>query len=118
MIDQTPSQWPASTIEGPAMSPLQIAFDTLTATATPPAAAEHIAATDPDPTAVYLLTSGSAGKPRALIQTQPMIAINARAALLERRLRRSRPGYDDYLARTSAFIPWPPKRPQQQGTAS
>jgi len=25
-------------------------------------------------------------------------------------IRRHRPGYDDYVARTSAFIPWPPKR--------
>ncbi len=32
------------------------------------------------------------------------------AALLERRLKRSRPGYEEYLARTSSFIPWPPKR--------
>ncbi len=31
------------------------------------------------------------------------------AALLERRLKRSRPGYEEYLQRTSAFIPWPPK---------
>ncbi|MFT6771268.1 DUF1295 domain-containing protein [Congregibacter sp.] len=32
------------------------------------------------------------------------------AALLERRLKRSRPGYAEYIARTSGFIPWPPKR--------
>jgi steroid 5-alpha reductase family enzyme len=32
------------------------------------------------------------------------------AALLERRLKRSRPGYEDYVARTSGFIPWPPKK--------
>jgi steroid 5-alpha reductase family enzyme len=32
------------------------------------------------------------------------------AALLERRLRRSRPGYEEYLQRTSSFIPWPPRR--------
>lgn len=31
------------------------------------------------------------------------------AALLERRVKRSRPEYADYIARTSAFIPWPPK---------
>lgn len=31
------------------------------------------------------------------------------AALLERRLKRSRPGYEDYIRRTSSFIPWPPK---------
>lgn len=30
----------------------------------------------------------------------------------ERRLTRSRPGYDDYQRRTSALIPWPPKPPQ------
>ncbi len=32
------------------------------------------------------------------------------AALLERRLKRSRPGYTDYIERTSSFFPWPPKR--------
>lgn len=31
------------------------------------------------------------------------------AALLERRVQRSRSGYADYIRRTSAFIPWPPK---------
>ncbi len=31
-------------------------------------------------------------------------------ALLERGLRKSRPGYDDYVARTSGFIPLPPRR--------
>ncbi len=31
------------------------------------------------------------------------------AALLEKGLRKKRPGYDEYIARTSSFIPWPPK---------
>tara|TARA_R110000824_G_scaffold366730_1_gene555483 strand:+ start:92340 stop:93143 length:804 start_codon:yes stop_codon:yes gene_type:complete len=31
------------------------------------------------------------------------------AALLERRLQRSRPEYVAYMQRTSAFLPWPPK---------
>ncbi|MDO8289543.1 MAG: DUF1295 domain-containing protein [Parvibaculum sp.] len=31
------------------------------------------------------------------------------AALLERRVQRSRPAYADYMRRTSAFLPWPPK---------
>ena len=31
------------------------------------------------------------------------------AALLERRLLKKNPGYADYIARTSKFIPWPPK---------
>jgi steroid 5-alpha reductase family enzyme len=37
--------------------------------------------------------------------------------LLERRLRRSRPGYDDYIARTSAFLPWPPKNLRDKGSS-
>lgn len=32
------------------------------------------------------------------------------AALLERRMKRSRPGYEDYIARTSSFIPRPPRK--------
>lgn len=30
--------------------------------------------------------------------------------LLERKLRKTRPAYADYVARTSAFVPWPPRR--------
>jgi steroid 5-alpha reductase family enzyme len=30
-------------------------------------------------------------------------------SLLEKGLSRTKPGYEDYLRRTSAFIPWPPK---------
>ncbi len=30
--------------------------------------------------------------------------------LLERGLKKSRPGYEEYIRRTSAFFPWPPKR--------
>ncbi len=29
--------------------------------------------------------------------------------LLERNLKRSKPGYAEYVERTSAFVPWPPK---------
>ena len=32
------------------------------------------------------------------------------AALLERSLVQRREGYADYVARTSAFFPWPPRR--------
>jgi steroid 5-alpha reductase family enzyme len=32
-------------------------------------------------------------------------------ALLERRMRKTRPGYDDYVARTSGFFPRPPRAP-------
>jgi steroid 5-alpha reductase family enzyme len=31
-------------------------------------------------------------------------------ALLERSLQKTRPGYADYVARTSAFLPLPPRR--------
>jgi steroid 5-alpha reductase family enzyme len=31
------------------------------------------------------------------------------AALLEKSLKTSKPGYDDYVRRTSNFFPWPPK---------
>ena len=31
------------------------------------------------------------------------------AALLERRLKRAKPEYEDYIRRTSGFFPWPPK---------
>jgi steroid 5-alpha reductase family enzyme len=30
--------------------------------------------------------------------------------LLEKGLAKTRPGYADYVARTSGFIPWPPKK--------
>jgi steroid 5-alpha reductase family enzyme len=30
--------------------------------------------------------------------------------LLEKNLKESKPGYAEYVARTSAFVPWPPKR--------
>jgi steroid 5-alpha reductase family enzyme len=30
--------------------------------------------------------------------------------LLERGMRKTRPGYAEYIARTSAFFPWPPKK--------
>lgn len=33
-------------------------------------------------------------------------------ALLERRMRKSRPGYEDYVARTSGFFPLPPRAPK------
>ena len=32
------------------------------------------------------------------------------APLLEKGLKKSRPGYADYVARTSGFVPWPPRQ--------
>jgi steroid 5-alpha reductase family enzyme len=31
-------------------------------------------------------------------------------ALLERDIHERRPAYRDYIERTSAFVPWPPRR--------
>jgi steroid 5-alpha reductase family enzyme len=36
-------------------------------------------------------------------------------ALLERRMRKTRPGYDEYVARTSGFFPLPPKPETRTG---
>jgi steroid 5-alpha reductase family enzyme len=36
-------------------------------------------------------------------------------ALLERRMRKTRPGYDDYVARTSGFFPRPPRAASRTG---
>jgi steroid 5-alpha reductase family enzyme len=36
-------------------------------------------------------------------------------ALLERRMRKTRPGYDDYVARTSGFFPRPPRAAPRTG---
>jgi steroid 5-alpha reductase family enzyme len=31
-------------------------------------------------------------------------------ALVERRMLKKKPGYEDYVRRTSGFFPWPPRR--------
>jgi len=31
-------------------------------------------------------------------------------SLLERTIAERRPGYAEYIARTSAFLPWPPRK--------
>lgn len=36
--------------------------------------------------------------------------------MLERRLRETRPGYAEYAAHTSAFLPWPPRRREPLST--
>ena len=40
------------------------------------------------------------------------------AALLERRLKRSRPAYEDYIRRTSGFIPMPPRRVREDSATT
>ena len=37
--------------------------------------------------------------------------------LLEKGLKESKPGYAEYMARTSAFVPWRPKRTAAPGSA-
>lgn len=45
-----------------------------------------------------------------LLMTVLLLRVSG-VALLERDLAERRPAYRDYMARTSAFIPWPPRRP-------
>jgi steroid 5-alpha reductase family enzyme len=35
--------------------------------------------------------------------------------LLEKKMRKTRPDYEDYIARTSGFLPWPPRKPPAPG---
>lgn len=44
-----------------------------------------------------------------LLMTYLLLRVSG-VTLLERSLRTSRPGYAEYADRTSAFVPWPPKR--------
>ena len=43
-----------------------------------------------------------------LLMTHFLLNVTGKS-LLERRMRRSRPEYADYVARTSGFFPWPPR---------
>ncbi len=47
----------------------------------------------------------------SLIMTYLIIRISG-VSLLEESLKKKRPEYVDYMKRTSSFIPWPPKEPQ------
>lgn len=44
-----------------------------------------------------------------LLMTFLLVRVSG-VTLLEKSLRDTRPGYADYVARTSAFFPWPPRR--------
>jgi len=44
-----------------------------------------------------------------LLMTWLLVRVSG-VALLESSLRETRPGYADYVERTSAFVPWPPRR--------
>lgn len=60
----------------------------------------------------YLLAVG-AGQPWTvvgpLLITFLLLKVSG-VTMLERNLKRSKPGYAEYVERTSAFVPWPPKR--------
>ena len=67
------------------------------------------------------LVALSAGAAWALVGPALMTFLLVRVsgvALLEREIGRRRPEYADYVARTSAFLPWPPRRAGQQGETS
>lgn len=54
----------------------------------------------------------AAGRPWAVVGAALMTWLIVKVsgvALLERSLERVKPGYEDYTARTSAFVPWPPR---------
>ena len=44
-----------------------------------------------------------------VVMTVLLVRVSGKG-LLERNLKRRRPGYDEYIARTSGFFPWPPKQ--------
>jgi len=59
------------------------------------------------------LLGTAAGEPWTLVGSALMTFLLVRVsgvALLERDIARRRPGYAAYAARTSAFVPWPPRR--------
>jgi steroid 5-alpha reductase family enzyme len=62
---------------------------------------------------IYLLAIGTGAPVWSGVGPAVMSLLLLRVSgvtLLEQSLR-ARPGYEDYVARTSAFFPWPPRRP-------
>ena len=55
---------------------------------------------------------GAIGLAGAVVMTVLLLRVSG-VALLERSLVKRRPGYADYVARTSAFLPRPPRRPSE-----
>jgi steroid 5-alpha reductase family enzyme len=54
-------------------------------------------------------TTGLWSLPAPLLITWLLTRLSG-VPMLEHRLKKSRPGYADYVARTSSFFPWPPKK--------
>jgi len=61
-------------------------------------------------TVVALATPGAAWTLVSPLLMTGLLRKVSGVALLERRLRQSKPGYREYVERTSAFFPWPPRR--------
>jgi steroid 5-alpha reductase family enzyme len=62
--------------------------------------------------AIALATPGGAWTIVGPIVMSVLLMRVSGVPLLERSLRRRRPGYAAYAARTSAFFPWPPRSPE------
>jgi len=62
------------------LSPGAVAYDSLLATPPGDAISQRVENLDPDAPAVYMLTSGSTGMPKAVIQTQRMLSTNLHQA--------------------------------------
>ena len=60
------------------------------------------AVASPDPERLWVLVG-------PLVMTVMLVRVSG-VGLLEKKLRKRRPGYEDYIRRTSAFFPRPPKR--------
>ncbi len=67
----------------------------------------------------FYLVALSAGAwwslPGPLLMTLLLIKVSG-VALLEKDIRERRPGYSEYIRRTSAFFPWPPKEERSDET--
>jgi len=77
-----------------------VAFDTLLATPAGEEIMQSVEDADPDAHAVYMLTSGSTGMPKAVIQTQRMLSTNMHQAF---QVLGHASGWDDVMM---DWLPW------------
>jgi feruloyl-CoA synthase len=90
--------------QGAGELPGAIGFDTLAATAETPAVMRHHAEVSPDTHAKYLLTSGSTGHPKVVINTHRMLTANQQMlAQTLRFLEREKPVLLDWLPWSHTF---------------
>lgn len=70
---------------------------------------------------LFAIAAATPYGPYAALSPALMTFLLARVSgvpLLESQLRETRPGYSDYVRRTSAFIPWPPAKSRPPGSRS